>query len=91
MSDGSADPAPPVPERDPPRPPGRAANRPSRRNVLLVLGVVCLAVFVAGMAAAWNNRHHTLCRDGRPPTAQRPGLLGQTIYRCHDGQTVTTS
>jgi len=63
----------------------------SKRQVLLVIGVVCLATFVFGMAAAWHNRHHTLCRDGKPPVAQMGGLLGQTIYRCHNGQTVTTS
>ncbi len=55
------------------------------------IGAVCLVVFVAGMAAAWNNRHHTICPDGKPPVSQRGGLLGQIEYRCHDGQTVTTS
>jgi hypothetical protein len=59
--------------------------------VLVAIGIVCLGVFVFGMAAAWHNRHHTLCPDGKPPTAQRGGLLGQTVYRCQDGKTVTTS
>jgi hypothetical protein len=66
-------------------------NLRSKRTVLLLIGAACLVVFVAGMAAAWHNRHHTICRDGRPPVQQRGGLLGQTIYRCHDGQVVTTS
>ena len=66
-------------------------NLRSKRTVLLVIGAACLVVFVAGMAAAWHNRHKTICRDGRPPVEQRGGLLGQTIYRCHDGQIVTTS
>ncbi len=66
-------------------------RRPSKRNVLLAIGAACLVVFVAGMAAAWHNRHATLCRDGKAPAAQRGGILGQTIYRCHDGQIVTTS
>jgi hypothetical protein len=66
-------------------------NVRSKRQVLLAIGAVCLAVFAFGMAAAWHNRHHTLCPDGKPPVAQRGGLLGQTIYRCHDGKTVTTS
>jgi len=66
-------------------------RRPSKRSVLLVLGAVCVIVFVAGMAAAWHNRHHTLCKDGKPPTAQEAGILGQTVYRCHNGQMVTTS
>jgi hypothetical protein len=66
-------------------------NWRSKRAVLLLLGAVSLAVFVGGMAAAWNNRHHTICPDHKPPVAQRGGLLGQTEYRCHDGRVVTTS
>ena len=45
----------------------------------------------AGMAAAWHNRHHTICPDGKAPVAQRGGLLGQTTIRCHDGRVVTTA
>jgi len=63
----------------------------SKWQVLLVIGLVCLGTFIFGMAAAWHNRHHTLCRDGKAPVAQEGGLLGQTVYRCHNGQTVTTS
>ena len=66
-------------------------NWRSRRTVLIVLGAACAAVFVAGMLAGWVNRHHTICRDGKPPVAQRGGILGQTEFRCHDGQTVTLS
>ncbi|MDP9284063.1 MAG: hypothetical protein M3P41_03785 [Actinomycetota bacterium] len=65
-------------------------RRPAKRSVLLAIGAVCLAVFIAGMAAAWVNRHHTICSDGRPPVAQQQALLGQTAYRCHNGQIVTT-
>jgi hypothetical protein len=43
------------------------------------------------MFAAWNNRHHTICPDGKPPVSQRGGLLGQTEFRCHDGRIVTTA
>jgi hypothetical protein len=42
------------------------------------------------MAAAWNNRHHTICPDGKAPVSQRGGILGQVEYRCHDGRVVTT-
>lgn len=66
-------------------------NVHSKKQVLLAIGAICFAVFVFGMAAAWHNRHHTLCPDHKPPTAQEGGLLGQTVYRCHDGKTVTTS
>jgi hypothetical protein len=63
----------------------------SKRVVLALVGAVCLVVFVGGMAAAWNNRHHTICPDGKPPVAQQNGLLGQTEYKCHDGRVVTLS
>ncbi len=66
-------------------------NWKSKRAVLTLLGVVCLVVFIGGMAAAWNNRHHTICPDHKPPVAQQSGLLGQTEYRCHDGRVVTTA
>ncbi|HVC86459.1 MAG TPA: hypothetical protein VNC40_03435 [Gaiellaceae bacterium] len=66
-------------------------NRRSKRSVLLTIGVICLVVFVSGMAAAWNNRHHTICPDHKVPLQQQPGLLGQTVYRCHDGRIVTTN
>ncbi len=68
----------------------RRVNWHSKRSVLLLVGAACLVVFVAGMAAAWNNRHHTICRDGKPPVSQRGGILGQIVYRCHDGRVVTT-
>ena len=42
-------------------------NWQSKRFVLVVLGAACLIVFIAGMAAAWNNRHHTICSDGKAP------------------------
>ncbi|HEY6963457.1 MAG TPA: hypothetical protein VI408_16350 [Gaiellaceae bacterium] len=65
-------------------------NWHSKRAVLALIGAACVVVFVAGMAAAWNNRHHTICRDGRPPKQQQGGILGQVVYKCHDGQIVTT-
>jgi vancomycin permeability regulator SanA len=62
----------------------------SKRHVLfLVLGIVVL-VMIAGAGAAWVTRNSTLCSDGKPPVAQRAGVLGQGLYRCHDGQIVTT-
>jgi hypothetical protein len=49
-----------------------------------------LLVMIAGAGAAWVNRNHTTCSDGKPPVAQRGGLLGQALLRCHNGQIVTT-
>jgi hypothetical protein len=65
-------------------------NWRSKRAVVLAIFAVCLVVFGAGMAAAWVNRDHTICRDGKPPREQKGGLLGQTVYLCHDGQLITT-
>jgi hypothetical protein len=39
-------------------------NWRSKRSVLIGLAAVCFVVFVGGMVAAWNNRHHTICPDG---------------------------
>ncbi len=66
-------------------------NWRSKRAVLTLIGVVCLVMLLAGGLAAFLNRHHTLCPDHRAPRKQRAGLLGQTVYLCHDGRTVTTS
>jgi hypothetical protein len=64
-------------------------NWRNRRNVLVLLAVVCSALFVAGMATAILHRHDKLCGDGRAPVAQRGGILGQVVVRCHNGQIVT--
>jgi len=64
-------------------------NWHDRRTVLLLVGVICAGVFVAGMGAAWLNRDNTICSDGKAPVAQRSGVLGQVVYRCHNGQIVT--
>jgi hypothetical protein len=41
------------------------------------------------MGAAWVNRNHSICSDGKPPVQQRGALLGQVAVRCHNGQVVT--
>lgn len=63
----------------------------SKKAVLLAIAGVCLVVFAGGMIAAWHNRHHTICPDGKPPLKQQNYTLGQTRYLCHDGRIVTTS
>jgi hypothetical protein len=63
--------------------------RNKRQVLFLVLTVVALGM-IAGGAAAWVNRKNTLCSDGKPPIQQRAGILGQGLYRCHNGQIVTT-
>ena len=65
-------------------------NWRSKRQVLLLILGICALLMVAGMAAAWHNRNNTTCRDRKPPLEQRGGILGQTLYLCHNGQIVTT-
>jgi hypothetical protein len=64
-------------------------NWHSPRKVLLLVGVICALVFVAGMGAAWLNRDNSICSDRKDPVAQRGGILGQVVYQCHNGQIVT--
>jgi hypothetical protein len=65
-------------------------NWHSKRQVLAVILVVAAVMAIGGMAAAWHNRSNTICADGKPPLQQQGGLLGQTVYRCHNGELVTT-
>jgi hypothetical protein len=69
----------------------RRLNLRSRRTVLVMLGTVCAVIFAGGFLAGYLNRHHTICKDGKAPVAQRSDLLGNTEFRCHNGQTVTLS
>jgi hypothetical protein len=64
-------------------------NWRNKRNVLILLAVVCSGLFAAGIAAAYLHRHDTVCTDKKAPVAQRGGLLGQVVVRCHNGQVVT--
>ena len=67
----------------------RFTLRNRRKTVLIGIFVLCVVIFVAGMAAAWFSRHNTICKDGKPPVAQMGGQLDPTIYRCHNGEVVT--
>ena len=55
-------------------------NWHSKRSVLIGLGAICLAMLIAGAVAAYLNRHHTLCRDGKPPVG----------FDCDDRRSGTT-
>ena len=56
-------------------------NWRNRRSVVLLVIAVCGALFVAGVATAFLNRHDKICSDGKAPVAQRGGILGQVIVR----------
>jgi len=64
-------------------------SRRDRKRVLIGLALVVVVVFAAGILAAWLSRNDTICSDGKPPKAQRSLGLGQTQYRCHNGEIVT--
>ena len=64
-------------------------NWRSRRSVVILVAVVCTGLFAAGIAASYLNRNAKVCEDGKAPVAQRGGLLGQVVVRCHNGQVVT--
>jgi hypothetical protein len=64
-------------------------NWRNRRSVVILLAVVCTGLFAAGIAAAYLHRHDKVCHDKLAPVAQRGGLLGQVVVRCHNGQIVT--
>jgi hypothetical protein len=66
-------------------------NLRNKKAVLIGLLVVLLVIFVAGMGAAWRVRDKTICKDGKPPVAQKGGTLLPTIYKCHNGQVITAS
>jgi hypothetical protein len=67
-------------------------NVKDKRQVLLAIGLVCLALFGAGIAY-WVavGQHHVLCPGGKTPIAQQDDGMGQVSYLCPGGQTVTGS
>ena len=64
-------------------------NLRDKKAVLLALGAVVLALFAGGIVAGYLSRHDTICRNGKPPVAQRSEVIGPTEYLCSDGQIVT--
>jgi hypothetical protein len=60
----------------------------NRRFVLLALAAIAVVLFAGGLLAGYLSRHDTICANGKPPVAQRSEVIGQTEYRCSDGQVV---
>jgi hypothetical protein len=81
-SEGAEVPALPAPQR---------TGLRNKRTAVLLLAAACAVVFAAGVFSGWLHRHDTICKDGKAPVAQRSDLLGNTEFRCHNGQTVTLS
>jgi len=67
-------------------------NLRNKKQVLAALALVCVALFGAGIAYfALVGRHHTICPGGRTPLAQQDEGMGQIVYLCPGGQTITGS
>jgi len=67
-------------------------NVRDKRQVLLALGLVSLALFGAGIAYwIFAGSHHELCPGGKTPIAQQDEGMGQIRYLCPSGETVTGS
>ena len=47
------------------------------------------ALHGAGLVYGYRGRHTPICKDGRPPVAQREDAMGQVEFICHNGTTVT--
>ena len=58
---------------------------------MLVIAAITVVGLAGGAFAAYLSRHDKICPNGKTPIAQRSEVIGQTVYRCHNGQTVTTS
>lgn len=66
--------------------------RPAQKKVFYVsLAALLLVLFVAGVITGYVGRHSSICPDGKPPTAQQDTGLGQVLFRCQNGQTVTSN
>jgi len=66
--------------------------RPSKRRlVYLSLAATVFALFCAGLLAGYLDRHSSICPDNKPPVSEEDTGLGQVLFRCHNGKTVTSN
>jgi hypothetical protein len=64
-------------------------NFRSKRQVMVLLGILAVVGVAGGAFAAYLSRHDKICPNGKPPIAQRSEVIGQTEYKCSDGVVVT--
>jgi hypothetical protein len=71
--------------------PARTQMSPrDRRRFLIGFAALIVLLFAGGMLAfVLDFRHHTICPGGATPLKQNTDLLGQVIYLCPNGKTVT--
>ncbi len=63
----------------------------SKRIVYISLAAALLLIFVAGVVTGYVGRHSSICSDGKPPAAELDTGIGEVLFRCHNGQTVTSN
>jgi hypothetical protein len=59
--------------------------------VYISLAAALALLFVIGLIAGYVGRHSSICKDNKPPTAEQDTGLGQVLFRCQNGQTVTSN
>ena len=64
-------------------------ERRQKRLVYLTLTALAIALFAAGALYGYVGRKTPICPNGRPPVAQQNDELGQVMYLCTNGVTVT--
>jgi hypothetical protein len=64
---------------------------PQRQKRLVYVGLVVMAIalFAAGALFGYVNRKDPICPNGKAPVAQEDDDMGQVMYLCTNGLTVT--
>jgi hypothetical protein len=66
--------------------------RPAQKRIVyMALAATLIVLFLVGMLVGYIDRKNSICRDNRPPVAESDNGLGQVLFRCHNGQTVTSN
>lgn len=67
-------------------------TRSQKKKFYILFAIGIALVFGVGILAGYVQRNDKLCPDGKAPIAQQVDeTIGQTMYLCHDGTTVTKS
>jgi hypothetical protein len=66
--------------------------RPRQKRIVYIsLAATLFLLFLAGMLAGYIDRKNSICPDNKPPVAENDNGLGQVLFRCADGKTVTSN
>lgn len=62
-----------------------------KRLVYISLAAMLFALFLVGMIVGYIDRKSSICKDDKPPVAEQDTGLGQVLFRCANGQVVTSN